>query len=87
MGNDLGYSRYGLSVSRKVGKAHDRNRVKRLLRESLRPRMRKVGTATINLVVVARPDVREVPQTRLESEISRLLDPLLEYSGKKSDKP
>ena len=34
--NRLGLSRYGLSVSKRVGKAVTRNRIKRLLREILR---------------------------------------------------
>jgi len=34
--NGLGFSRYGLSVGKRVGKAVNRNRVKRLLREILR---------------------------------------------------
>lgn len=34
--NDLGYCRLGLSVSRKVGAAVKRNRIKRLLREAFR---------------------------------------------------
>jgi ribonuclease P protein component len=34
--NQLEYSRYGISVSKRVGKAVIRNRVKRILREILR---------------------------------------------------
>ena len=34
--NSLAYSRFGLTTPRKLGKAHDRNRVKRRVREILR---------------------------------------------------
>ena len=54
--NDLGHPRLGLSVSRKVGTAPRRNRIKRLVRESFRllqhdfPRGRGY-----DLLVVVRP--------------------------------
>jgi ribonuclease P protein component len=51
--------RLGLSVSRKVGGAVERSRVKRVLREAFRleaPRLR----AGADYVIVARPDVREL---------------------------
>ncbi|MEA2391258.1 MAG: ribonuclease protein component [Solirubrobacteraceae bacterium] len=53
--------RLGLSVSRKVGGAVERNRVKRLLREAFDL---EVATLPVgcDLVVVARPDVRELAE-------------------------
>ena len=36
MANGLNYSRFGLTTPRKLGKAHDRNRIKRRIKEILR---------------------------------------------------
>ena len=51
---DASPSRLGLVVSRKVGKAHDRNRVKRLLREYFRLR-RLTFPRPLDIVVVGKP--------------------------------
>jgi ribonuclease P protein component len=52
--NGLGVTRLGLSVSRKVGGAVARNRVKRLLREAFRAVQHDLPRG-MDLVVVARP--------------------------------
>jgi len=50
--NGLGLSRYGFSVSRRVGKAVIRNRTKRLLREILRKMILKPGW---DIIFIVRP--------------------------------
>jgi len=69
--NGLALPRYGLSVSRRVGKAVTRNRVKRLLREILRVTPLKAGW---DLIFIARPAAASTSYTDLKRTVERLLD-------------
>ena len=56
-----GAPRLGLSVSRKVGGAVDRNKVKRLLREAFALEGTRLPTGT-DAVIVARPDAKSLAE-------------------------
>ena len=68
--NGLDFSRYGFSVSKRVGKAVIRNRVKRLLREILRLTPLEAGW---DIIFIARPVAAAADYIKLRKSVKGLL--------------
>ena len=73
--NNTGASRLGITVSKKVGMAVVRNRVKRLVKESCRLRAHNIARG-FDIVVVARPAVGALPREGSFSKVDKALEAL-----------
>ncbi|MEW6662584.1 MAG: ribonuclease P protein component [Bacillota bacterium] len=71
--NYLNTIRIGFSVSKKFGKAHERNRIKRLLREAVRKYIDRLYKG-YDLIFIARGKIKGIDYKGVEKNIWHLLE-------------
>lgn len=70
--NDLPHSRFGFSVSRRIGKAAKRNRAKRLLREAVRLQLLNMAPG-YDVVFIARRPIGEATFAQVFQAVQSLV--------------
>lgn len=81
--NDLSHSRLGVTATKKLGKAHVRNRLKRWTREVYRRRREPLGldSRQLDIVVNVKPNASEVTFRAFSEDLGRALQRVAESAA------
>jgi ribonuclease P protein component len=81
--NDLSHSRLGVTATKKLGKAHVRNRLKRWTREVYRRRREPLGldSRQLDIVVNVKPNASEVTFREFSEDLGRALQRVAESAA------
>ncbi len=71
--NELEHSRFGFVVSKRIGKAVRRNKIKRRMREAVRQRIPVIKPG-FDVILIARQPIAEASYQEIERWIDRLLN-------------
>jgi ribonuclease P protein component len=82
--NNLSYARMGLALSKKMlAKAHDRNRIKRILREGFRHEL----LPPVDIIFLARPGLAKETNLSINTKLSKIWVQLTAHYDKQRVSP
>jgi ribonuclease P protein component len=84
--NELPYSRIGITATKKLGKAHDRNRLKRWTRETYR-RAREpldIDTQSLDIVVNVKPNAASTTYQDYSRDLLRALERVVTEAARRT---
>lgn len=76
--NNQMFSRLGLAIAKKqFNLAVDRNRIKRLIRESFRMQSTQLSSVSVDIVVIARKNLLNMDNTQVRQQLAKLWDQVI----------
>jgi ribonuclease P protein component len=86
IGNDRGNSRIGITVTKKVGKANIRNRLKRWTREVYRRQRLPLGldAQALDIVVNVKPSAAQTSYEEYSRDLARVLERIVTDAARRS---
>ena len=84
--NELPYSRIGITATKKLGKAHDRNRLKRWTRETYRRAREPLGidARSLDIVVNVKPNAADSSFQDYSRDLLRVLERVVSDAKRQS---
>lgn len=77
--NNINYSRFGFVASKKTGKAHCRNRIKRLYREYIRLNLEKINN-NYDIIIIGKKSFGEKIDTLKYQDIEKDLNKIFKIA-------